>query len=370
MQLEHVYTLTYSLPFSHLFTLLTGSFTVPLTTLPFSTPPKNSESHSMPAPIKPRGAAQRSSIAKLLATKKNNVANLISQIETKETSQNMPNLQSYVPSELGTKQERENKGCTFMHMTNLGVKSNEKTTSNSHFLQLSGFVPPTKLPTCTCGTIPFPISTTPPHHCIKPHSPHVHPDPRSLSLSSSHTQSLPLPQSHPPFNSSSTPHSYVQPTTHIQTHAHINTSHISHSSTSTTSNVHSRSHVDTPPLLHSLASLSGGSQEDAPSNGSPIRSESSIKRCRPVNEVVYKCKNSPHGDSDSSTESPHVSEIAEVNPREIFNKMPPASPGIASDANSQRRHPISPKGENVYINLYNTHVVYMYTFIYVCITNL
>lgn len=350
------YTHIYSLPFAHLLALLTGSFTVPLTALPSGTPSKSSESHSTPAQVKPRGAAQRNSIAKLLATKKNNVANLISQIETKETLQNMPQLQSHVPRELEVKQEEGNKRC--MHMTNMGVMCNEKTTSNDHSLQLSGFVPPTKLP--TRGTMPCRTSTAPPHHSTKPHSPRAHPDPKSPSLSSPHMQCLPLSPSLPPFHSSSTPHSYVHPatTSHIQTH-HIHTSHISHSSTSTTSNMHSRSspYVGTPPLLHSSPSLSGGSQEDAPSNGS---SESGVRRCRPVNEMVFKCTSRPHGDSDSSTGSPHVTEIAKVNPREIFNEMPPASPGIASDSNSQRNlltHPTSPKGESVYY-LYIIHAVY------------
>lgn len=341
--------------FSSLLALLTGSFTVPLTALSSGNPPKSSESHSTPAQVKPRGAAQRNSIAKLLATKKNNVANLISQIETKETLQNMPKLPSYVPRESEVK--HENKGR--VHMTNMGVMCNEKTTSNDHSLQLSAFVPPNKL--LTWGTVPCRTSTAPPHHSTKPHSPHAHPDPKSPSLSSPHTQSLPLSPSLPPFHSSSTPHSYVHPatTSHNQTH-HIHTSHISHSSTFASSNVHSRSspYVGTPPLLHSSPSLSGGSQEDAPSNGS---SESGVRRCRPVNEVVFKCTSRPHGDSDSSTGSPHVTEIARVNPRDILNEMPPASPGIASDSNSQRNiltHPTSPKGEIVYY-LYNMHRIYI-----------
>lgn len=346
----HVHVTSLSLPF--LPNLLTSL--VPLTSLQLGSPPQSSKEPSPPAaPIKPRGAAQRSSIAKLLATKRNNVANLISQIETKESLQTtkQDELQPRSPGHpCELREEQKEKNNDSVPKTNMGMQSNESRTSDNRLLQSSGITSPA-ISTCTFSYSTHPVNHASPQQYTIPFSPsHTHPEsppshPHTYP-SNSHPHPFSPPHTHSPL---SPPHSYAYPSTtsHVQSHTYPSMHTTPHSHPSTSTHSHSPPFTSTPPLPHTPSSFSGGSEDDVASSGSP---QSDNKRCRPVNEVVLRCTSISHGDPGSCA--------CDMQVRDALQEA-------TSDDQSWRKSlpdflssPTSPKSQNT---------TYVYVYVHACI---
>ena len=328
---------------------------VPLSTLRLGTPPRDSKEQSPPAaPIKPRGAAQRNSIAKLLATKRNNVANLISQIETKEGTHQAVHMQQPTRTRSSHDHEPEHDRTALD-----GSSPSHKMQDVQHEMQghyhlfhdPSTSVSASRLykngrPSQTHPSMP---PTSKSHLTPSPPVPHIHnyepcheppsplmasPTPSTAHFSPPHTHQtpltstnppLPLPLPHPlstprsphPTISSPPPHSHIHtPSTHTfnsLTHAMPHHSHkqLSADSTSPVSLMPSQRALSPP---QRLPSLSWDSEEDA--HGT---------RCRPVNEVVLQ-----HG---SGTPTSPSSQRNTTNRRESLNERERTSI-LTSDAGS------------------------------------
>ena len=310
------------------------------------TPSHNTkETPSSPVSIKPRGVAQRRSIAKLLAAKKNNVASLISQIETKEIMQ-QPNRTGH-PSKPPVEQAKKDNGS--IHRTNMGVHYNEGRTS----LQSSRVTSPSMSTGTMSYSTPSVTSTSSNATTTTLSDSHSHTHPQSFS-------SLSYPQPQPTSRS----HTGLQPTTAPYHHSHrvsspptsLPSPHLREPPITTS---HAQCHPCAPvqtPLHTSPASHSFSLNKPPPSlpddtedHLSSSASHGFSKRCRPVNEVVLRSTN---GDSAGATTSSHATEVTRVSAKER-EKQISSTPGAACADQSQKKSlpdflssPTTPKSEN------------------------
>lgn len=280
----------------------------PLSSLRLGSPPPNDG-------VKPRGTAHRNSIARLLATKRNNVANMISKIEAKENfhrsqQQEKPQLKSlpqpdqpaYLSPQHEQRERESSKQC--------------KTKVEMQYNALSSM--------CASAHSELAPSESSSPNVSLPHSPQQAGDQnhtRNERRSSSEDRHTPVSPHHlsTSTQSSTPPRSLTPPHSHSPSSG---TPFLSH----------------TPPF---------SSQEDTP-NSSPRSLSTTPKRRRPVNEMVIRRKQSGTSTPPNSPQLPNkdrqASPLEEVSEAQARRK---SLPEVLSSP--------TPTSE-LYIGVYHVHV--------------
>ena len=323
-------------------------FTVPLSMLRLGTPPRDSKEPSPPsAPIKPRGAGQRNSIAKLLATKRNNVAKLISKIETKEAAQHQKTMRTDHDSEQPAIAERgsshkkhvqHESRRPYNHCQPTPVQHHNNTSAVSHSTPQSPspLSPPSSTrPQMDSSHIPhYPLSTS---HNRHPNPPSPASPTVSFSLSHTHPAPLSHPRSRPMSPKSPSPQLTYSPP-HSMTHAgHTHTIHtqaISHSHPHSTP----KSPVASPPVMSPRLATAphlfqAPSLED---NSQSSGSLSSFHGSLQSPPAIERQANASPADPPTSPTSQHSIDSGRVSLRERQKTSGPTSVG-ESDKYSQRK---------------------------------